>query len=277
MGLSQTSVLVDNSCPDNTTGESAPEWALPAHPSYPNPQIAEAVCEFRFSLQPGAPWQATSLGELFKVLQPTYPQLEPVTEQSVELIIAPDGIPVQKMGASRVRFKMRHASQPFILMITEGVFNVNALAPYPGWATFKAELEAVWPHFIHVINPAALHQIGMRYINRIPRSTDDESAGMWLRESDYVPRAVLGSGPGYVARVEVQADALNRRMITIAHDVSSQPGALIFDIDCVWKHDAASAWNDVDPELERLHENVWEIFNEAKAEKLDELLSRRTD
>ena len=58
---------------------------MPAHPSYPNPQIAEAVCEFRFSLQPGAPWQATSLGELFKVLHPTYPQLEPVTEQSVEL------------------------------------------------------------------------------------------------------------------------------------------------------------------------------------------------
>lgn len=186
---------------------------MAAHRSYPNPQL---VCDFRFTPPVSASWQPTALGEFFKAVQSAYPQLEPITEQSLELVVAPDGMPAQRMGSPRVRFRLRHAAKPILITITEGVLTFHALPPYPGWNQFKHEMEAIWPKFLDGSTPESIQQTGMRYINRIPRRESDETPRQWLRASDYVTPALLDSAPGFVSRIEVQVNSANRRMVTIA-------------------------------------------------------------
>src|SRR4051812_6074897 len=111
------------------------ELELPDHPSYPNPLLAEAVCEFRFASRPDAPWKPSGPGDFFKAVQPNYPRLEPITEQTLELIIAPDGVPAQRIGPSQVRFRLSHVSERFFITVTGGVLSLSALRPYPGWAS----------------------------------------------------------------------------------------------------------------------------------------------
>ena len=71
---------------------------------------------------------------------------------------------------------------------------------------------------------------------------------------------------------------MNEDLTSIASDIVERARALgATEADCYVSSGIESSVTVRKGELERLHENVWEIFNEAKAEKLDELLSRRTD
>ena len=54
------------------------------HPTYPNPTIQEAVCEIHFRLPDGVEWKPALLGELFKHIQPDFPELEPVTQIGIQ-------------------------------------------------------------------------------------------------------------------------------------------------------------------------------------------------
>ena len=62
------------------------------HPSYPNPMIAEALCEVHFELQEGAQWKPSLPGELFKGVQDEYPEMEPIQEMGVQFEAVPAGL-----------------------------------------------------------------------------------------------------------------------------------------------------------------------------------------
>ena len=61
--------------------------------------------------------------------------------------------------------------------------------------------------------------------------------------------------------------------MTVAHDALSVPGALIFDIDRITEKSIDASWDGLDGELEALHAGVWDVFDAAKGEKLERLLS----
>jgi uncharacterized protein (TIGR04255 family) len=248
---------------------------VPAHPTYPNPQLVEALCEFHLRLAATDPWKPNKPGAFFKAVQDSYPEIEPVTQQGVQLVIGPDNVPQQQLLPPRISFRLKHRERPILLQVSEQTFTINALRPYLGWDHIKAELKSVWPLVLDIIRPEAVTRLGMRYINRVTRRTGDESPGYWLQPCDYVPTSLLESGPGYQLRLQTRLSEHDRFILTIAHDETDKKelhGAMLFDIDRINQQEIATAWSEVDEFLEILHEDVWRIFDAAKGSKLDALL-----
>lgn len=252
------------------------ELAVAEHPSYPNPQIAEALCEIHYSLAPTATWKPTVPGALFKELQYDYPELEPMTGQGVMLVIGPDGVPVQQLSPPQVRFKLKHGTKPFLLQISERTLSLNVLPPYPGWPGFRDELALRWPKFLELVKPDTITRIGLRYINRIPRRATEESPSYWLKSCDYIPAVTLKSGSGFLARSESRLDRENRLLVTVAHDKgrggTDTHGFLLLDIDRIAEKQIGTEWNDVDATIKTLHDGAWEVFSAACGENLERLL-----
>jgi uncharacterized protein (TIGR04255 family) len=254
------------------------EDGVSGHPSYPNPQLVEALCEFHLRFPANDPWKPSKPGAFFKAVQDSYPEIEPVTQQGVQLVIGPDNVPQQQLLPPRITFRLKHAEQPLLLQLSEQIFTINALRPYPGWAYVKAELGKVWPLVLEILKPDVVARIGMRYINRIIRRSAGEEPGFWLRACDFIPQALLKSGPGFQLRLQTRVNANGRVVLTIAHDDSDKKemhGAMIFDIDRIIEGQASPIWNEIDVAVETLHEEIWQIFEVAKGPNLDALLRRQ--
>jgi uncharacterized protein (TIGR04255 family) len=246
------------------------------HPSFRNPQIAEALCEIHYTLAPGTPWRPTAPGAFFKELQSDYPELEPMPEQGVVLVFGPDGVPVQHLTPPRIKFKLKHGTRPFLLQISEQTLSLNVLPPYPGWSGFKSELAHRWPNFVKTVNPQAITRIGLRYINRIARRSADEKPSYWLKSSEYVAAITLKSGPGFLARSESRLDSHNRLLVTVAHDTSHHGGgihgSLLLDLDRIIEKEIRTEWQEIEATIQALHDSVWEVFSAACGKNLEKLL-----
>lgn len=246
-----------------------------AHPSYPNPQVAEALCEFHLRLSPADPWKPSKPGAFFKAVQEHYPEIEPVTQQGVQLVIGPDNMPQQQLLPPRISFRLKHRDRPIVVQLSEQTFTINALRPYPGWERVKAELRNVWPLVLEIIGPEAVTRIGMRYTNRVMRRRGDEEPGYWLRCCAFVPTALMNSGPGYQLQLQTRVGPHDRSILIIAHDQTDQKelhGAMILDIDRITERQLEPPWTTLEPVVEMLHEEVWKIFEAAKGPNLDALL-----
>jgi uncharacterized protein (TIGR04255 family) len=248
---------------------------VPAHPSYPNPQLVEALCEIHLRLSAADPWKPSKPGAFFKAVQDTYPEIEPITQQGVQLVIGADSSPQPQLLRPRISFRLKHRERPLLLQVSEQMFAINALRPYPGWDKLKAELQQVWPSVLEIIKPEAITRVGMRYINRIQRRTSTENPGYWLRSCEFVPSALLKSGPGYQMLLQSSAGDNGRFVLTIAHDPKDPKemhGAMLFDIDRITERVVEPTWSELDAVVETLHEEIWQMFEAAKGDHLDRLL-----
>lgn len=248
------------------------------HPNYPNPQIVEALCEIHYTLTPGHLWKPTAPGDLFKRLQADYPELEPITEQGLILHIGPDGAPIQQLVPPKLRFKLKHATEPYLLQISQQSLAFNALQPYPGWTKFSGEIAKRWPDLVDVAKPAAITRIGLRYINRIIRLSAQEKPEYWFNRSDYVATAALQSETGFLNRTESRLSAENRVLVTLAHDQSpgnsATYGAVLLDIDVIVEKEIQTNWTEVNKEICTLNERAWFVFDQLRGPNLDALLKK---
>jgi uncharacterized protein (TIGR04255 family) len=247
-----------------------------AHPSDPNPTIAEALCEIHFRQPPGKVWPPTAFGDFFKRIQREYPEMQPVVDLGVQFEAGSLGVG-QTLLPPRPRMRYKHATRPLLLQLVENVFTLNVLAPYPGWGVMRREVLRVWQQLKRVLEPSVITRIGLRYINRIDRQAKDEPAGAWLVAGDYIAPAVLRSAPGFLSRVETRPAMDNRLIITLgdaAPEGESLYGAIIFDIDRIAEQELPPEREDVARQIDRLHRHVREVFDSSKSTKLDQLLKR---
>lgn len=87
----------------------------------------------------------------------------------------------------------------------------------------------------------------------------------------------MDSGPNFLSRMEKRIDGSNRLIVTLAHDISNpaEPfGSIIFDIDRIVEKQMMAETHTIDEELELLHEDIWNVFESSKNEKLEGLLTR---
>jgi len=248
------------------------------HPNYRNPQVAEALCEIHYALAPEHPWKPTAPGDLFKRFQTDYPELEPISEQGVILSIGPDGAPIQQLVAPKLRFKLKHATEPYLIQISQQNFTFNALQPYPGWVKFRAEIAKRWPDLVDVVKPATVTRIGLRYINRIIRLSAQEKPAYWFNPSDYVATAALQSEAGFLNRMESRLSAENRVLVTLAHDQSTvdnaKYGAVLLDIDVIVEKEIPAHWPKIIEEMRQLNQRAWHVFDQLRGPNLDALLNK---
>jgi uncharacterized protein (TIGR04255 family) len=252
-----------------------------AHPSFKSPTILEALCEIHFRLSAEHPWTATKPGDFFQRVLADYPTMEPIVEQAVQLTIGPDKMPRQELLPPRLKLKFTHRdpAYPTLLQVSDSTFALNTLSPYPGWETMKAKLLIAWATFRAQAQPVEITRIGLRYINRIQRLSKSEQPGYWLRETRLIPAALLKSGEGFSFRLELRLDDHNRLFTTIAHATGLDTGpfgALFFDVDRVVERGTSTEDSALDSAIETLHEDVWNVFVEAKSGNYDRLLNGET-
>jgi uncharacterized protein (TIGR04255 family) len=248
------------------------------HPSYRNPTIAEALCEVHFELREGAEWKPSLPGELFKKIQEDYPEMEPIQEFGVQWVAEPSGL-AQRFLPARPRFRYRHKVKPVLLQLAEKTITLNVLPRYPGWDVMVDGIADMWRRTSELLAPRTVSRIGLRFINRVPKESEDQRPCAWFKTTDYIAPAVLSSGAGLLSRVEARLNAENRIIVTLGDQAALPPGAsgaFILDIDRIVEKDLSVDVEDIIAEAARLHEDVWEIFDSAKTEKLEHLLQGET-
>jgi uncharacterized protein (TIGR04255 family) len=243
------------------------------HPSYPNPTIAEALCEIHFAYPTDKTFRARLAGEVFKVVQDEYPFLEPRVETAFEIKAGPEGFEHRVFPpAPSQRMLFRHASRNLLFQLGEGVLTLNVLRPYPGWRTMSADLIALWEKASPVIEPTRVSRVGLRFINRIPRVPEGSPAEHWLRPTDYLPAAPLKTRRGFFSQVSVGDDEHNRMIVTLAESKSGDGSEVVLDIDRIVEEDIAARWEELERRISRMHADVWTVFSSAKSDGLERLL-----
>jgi uncharacterized protein (TIGR04255 family) len=247
------------------------------YPTYPNPTITEAVCDIHFRLPQEKEWKPSFPGELFKHIQNEYPEMEPMLEMGLQFEFGPLGTGT-KFVPQRQKVRFKHGTRPLILQLAENSLSSSSLAPYQGWEVMRRDVLAAWQRVEEVLQPEVINRIGLRYINRIEKETQQDRAGTWLVANDYISDGVLRSEPGFLLREEVHLDTENILIITLGDpksDVDIGHGAIIFDIDRIVEREVLARQGVLAQEMDRLHADVWKVFSSAKGEKLEALLSRR--
>jgi uncharacterized protein (TIGR04255 family) len=246
------------------------------HPSFANPTIQEALCEFHFQGKPGSMWTPAKPSLLAILFRESYPDFETVTEQGFQLAVGVDGAFAPGPLVPQFRLRFTNKDSVFLIQVAHSTFSVHVVGtPYLGWPEFKKEIFRVWSAASDVLTPALITRIGLRYINRIPRGSQRELPRKWLKASRSIPEALLDSLPGFVFRMEVAADEAERSVTTIAIDQSKPPekfGALMLDLDRISQRVRQPNDEALPEVLEGLHEDVWEVFNQAKNENLEAFL-----
>jgi uncharacterized protein (TIGR04255 family) len=246
------------------------------HPTYPNPTITEAVCDIHFRLPEGKEWKPSLPGDLFKYIQNEYPEMEPVVEIGLQLERGPLGTGT-KFAPQRQKVRFKHRTRPLVLQLAENSLSINTLPPYQGWSVMLNDALAAWQKVADILQPEVITRIGLRYINRIEKETEQDRPGTWLVANDYIPNGIIRSEPDFLLRVETHLDTENKLIITLG-DVQSEvnrEGIIIFDIDRIVEREIAIGQKFLEQEINHLHTEVWEVFSSAKGEKLEALLSRR--
>lgn len=241
------------------------------HPSFPNPVIAEALCELHVRGDDrGDAWPTDLVVDFHRILQPDYARLEPLSDLDLEVSSTEPGRN-RRILAPRTRFRFHHAEQPFAVHLAPGIVSVNALAPYPGWASFRREILATWARAVEVIHPSSVVRIGLRYINRIPNTSVEDTPSAWLRPTGFLPSEALLHASGYSVRAEVSTDAANGTIVSLQHqppDATVISGAILPDIDRIVEKEISTDPPKIGTEVDSLHEDVWRVFTDAKTDRL---------
>jgi len=248
-----------------------------AHPSYPNPTIAEALCEIHFRLPTGVSWKPSFVGEFFKAVQPEFPEMEPVQELGFEVELGEGGVS-QRMLPPRARIRFKHRARPLLLQLMENVLTVNLLPKYPGWERMRQDILEAWGRAREVLQPRCISRIGLRYINRVIRGAEDERPGVWLRGTASIPAGVLTSATGFLSRVDIRLDTENRRVVTLGDQIAGKDspfGAIILDIDRIIQRESEPTDEALRRDTDRLHEDVWGEFHGAQGDRMRAVLNEK--
>ena len=247
-----------------------------AHPQYPNPIIQEAVCQIGFHLKEGTEWNSLWFGKFFDAVKVEFPNLQPFG--------APDTINISMVGSSRPNVNQTPATQVMryvserstIIQLSDSSVTINVLPKYAGWNQMSEDIRYAWSKVMDVVKPHEISSIGLRYINRFEREKSDETLRDWIVPTDYVPQAILNSLPRRVlSHVQAQIDLDNAIKVVVGEVISETDSlnAFVFDIDRIFKRDSAPDLELVARETLRLHDDIWEVFKNAKGEKLEKLLN----
>lgn len=246
------------------------------HPSYSNPTISEALCDIHFSLGANLTWKPALFGEFFREIQDDFPEMDPVLDVGYQVEFGLQAVG-RSLMAPRQRFKFKHRTKPLLLQLSESAFTVNVLPTYPGWHTMRRDVLDAWSRARTVLKPTCVTRVGLRYINRIDRQTATETPGDWLKSGEFIASGVLRSKGAFLSRVESYLDSFDRLVVTVAEihsDSESNPRPIVFDIDRIAERPLAVTDDKLQTELDRLHEEIWRVFDSAKTTKLDKWLKR---
>lgn len=248
------------------------------HPKFPNPTIAEATCEFTFNREAEPSW---SSGEAYKVLQDQFPEIQPIGNMALQIIIGPVAPPPSPRppGVPAPAFRFASKAGDRAVQMSDTNFIHAFTGSYPGWDNLKASILAGWMKVLPIIRPKEVTKVGLRYINRIVKDEKHPQLRDWLSPTDDLPATLIASRGHYLGRIESTTDDNNLKLITISSQEAggdAPVGAIIFDIDRIRAGNVATDVNTASGILDSLHEDIWQVFWSARTQALVDKLNGRS-
>lgn len=248
------------------------------HPQYPNPTITEVICEVRFKRSGDARWSPLWVSDLYAKVKDQFSIIEPFASANLpmQLGVGIDGTPVY---SPQFHYAVRYANpgRSVFIELGEDRIAINASRPYEGWEKMRADVEYAWRNIGEVVPLLSIERIGMRYINTIERVTPSETIGAWLKPTNFIPSAVLESVPGGLSVVQKQIDKHNRLQVVLSelptpNQSPTEQNGFLLDIDLSSSMGVEAGTDQLLIELDRLHQEIWEVFKSAMGPRLERLL-----
>ena len=219
-----------------------------------------------------------SSAELYKLVAADFPEIQAVGGMALQIVIGSGPQPAQMPpppGVPAPTFRFATSAGDKFVQISDTSFVYQSIAAYPGWDTVKAAILDLWVRMLPVIKADLVTKVGLRYINRIAKDEKHPHIADWLSASAYIPPVLLESRRHFLSRVEASPGDNDLLLITVADQepADTPHGAIIFDIDRICSAAIAVDQNVVGDVLERLHEEVWDVFWTSKAPALEQRLN----
>ncbi len=238
--------------------------SMEEHPNYPCPTVQDALSEINFSPLAIAPWTTNEDKSFHNLMLERFSDFEPVSISS------------QLDNVTKIIPGLRYfdATHTIRLQISESNLVVSSVPVYPGWPKMREWLKFAIESLNQTDSTLKLTRIGIRYVNIIARLTNEDRMSNWLKSTDYVPSSVLDGMPGSFSVIQKSIDPENRLHVTVGEQ--NQPmnslSSFVIDIDrmCNYKTDFEVKY--ILEECDKLHQDVWDVFNTAKSDKLEALL-----
>lgn len=142
---------------------------------YAHPPLVEALCEMYFT---GSQWDSTVPGLFYEQLRVDYPQKSQMSLVGVEVQVGPGGAGVLPL-ASETRMRFARDDNSRLVQLDRDLLVVNQLLPYPHYEEWRDVVHNTLDVYSRLTNPAGIHRLGVRYINRV------NLPGSIIRMEDY--------------------------------------------------------------------------------------------
>lgn len=244
---------------------------------FPNPTTIEAICEFHFNSQGNAQknWDGKWYGRLHSALGADY-EMEPKTAKGVIVQASNDGKPTLSENLISINQMLyKHKFKDQLIQLAPWLLAINEIGHYPGWKLFLDHIEHGWQSLSSVIDPLNVTQIGIRYINRIPKESPEEPVGDWINKNDMFPKRILVQCRDFFLRCEIPLAEEIKMVITVTEEQTNaiiKP--IIFDIDAKISKKHDSDWSEIKNSLNLLHKYIREEFDNSQTEKLKAYLNK---
>lgn len=245
------------------------------HPTYPNPTIIEALCRVEFHSAQDSEWQLGRPAPFIGAVSREYPNMEYLAAPMLALSIDQMGFTQRPVpGLPALRFftddRRRH------ITAGNGHFAFGHTKHYPGWKQFREHFCVSWAKFNQIARPTALTRVSLKYVNLIPRASEDELVSDWLQPTESIPATLIRSKRGpFVLRLESWTEPDKLTLITVGLKISEGTVAeIIFDIDRSSTAATLSVDDSLIHHIDELHEDVWQEFRSAMTKRLEAHLSR---
>lgn len=239
---------------------------------FARPTVSEAVCEVRFIPSPDSEWSPGRPAPLYQRLMGQFPNMEPINEAEVELTIGPAG-PVPNVRMTNTRIKFLSDDKTRLVQVSDRLFSYNQVKYYDTWDAMKKEILGNWNVVCDVIRPIRLARIGVRYINKVPRTTKFPLVGDWLKPTDFIPASVLLSRTNFLSRVETRRSENELAIVTVSDAREDDLSFTMYDIDMAKINISIGDVRTIGDIVEGLHTDVERQFLEACTSNLIKYLN----
>lgn len=244
--------------------------------SFPNPTIIEAICEFHFMDKDGSQisWDGKWFGRLHSMLGEEY-DMEPKIAQGV--IVQPTNQGKSILSENSILMNQmlyKHITKNRLIQLSPWLLAINEIGKYPGWNSFLEHIKLAWHALASIIDGIQLKRIGMRYINRIPRISDNPVCD-WLHNDDLFPKRILNQRKDFFLRCEIPEKDDIRTIITLTEEqIKNEIKPIIFDIETFMITNKESNWLKIKNFLYSLHNIIRNEFDNSLTNRLKEYLTQ---
>jgi len=237
------------------------------HPTYTNPTVNEAICDIHFTIPEGLSWNSSYYSKYFTLIQGEYSLFEPVFDS---------GAPVFDKSSTKMRFY--HDKRNHYIQLSELALTINELQPYLGWQIMQTDILNAWGVHREAIGPVQIDAVSLRYVNFILAENEHQKLGEWLEKNPYVADSVLTMQPSFSQVLSTTQKGT--RLLINTGEIKSPPEdgerTFVLDINAMYMVDEGSQI-EISAVINQLHNEVWEIFNGFKSDKLDGLLNEEVN